>query len=253
MTRRGRRLVATLVGAATLLSLAPGAVEATEPAKPGGLLPAAIAGDFDPGNIISDTVFFDPGAMTANQVQAFLSAKGANCVPGEQPCLKDYVTTTVAKAADAYCQGYVGGRAESAAQIITGVAASCGVNPRVLLVVLEKEQPLVTRTRPTTYAYERATGFGCPDSAPCNSQYFGLFNQVYLSARQYQRYADPSYATAYRAGRTVNILYNPDAARCGSSPVYIRTPIQHQRNISTLSNSSLPESARRISPAASPC
>ena len=166
-------------------------------------------------------MFFDPGAMTANQVQAFLSAKGANCVPGEQPCLKDYVTTTVAKAADAYCQGYVGGRAESAAQIITGVAASCGVNPRVLLVVLEKEQSLVTRTRPTTYAYERATGFGCPDSAPCNSQYFGLFNQVYLSARQYQRYADPSYATAYRAGRTVNILYNPDAARCGSSPVYI--------------------------------
>ncbi len=246
--RAGRRLLAALVGAALAMTLAP-AADALNPATAGpaagstvvdasvvdasvvgpvaagpaagGLLPTALAADFDPGNIISDTVFFDQGAMTVDQIQAFLTTKGAKCAPYEQPCLKDYVTTTVAKAADAYCTGYVGGRAETAAQIIAGVAQSCGVNPRVLLVLLEKEQSLVTRSKPTTYAYERATGFGCPDSAPCNTEYFGLFNQLYLAARQYQRYADPSYSTAYRPGRTVNVLYHPNAAACGSAPVYI--------------------------------
>ncbi len=196
--------------------------EVTAPAVPtGGLLPTAIAGDFEAGNIISDPVFFDPGTMTADQVQAFLNARGANCVPGEQPCLKDYRTTTVAKAADEMCNGYVGGRTESAAQIIVGVANSCGVNPRALLVLLEKEQSLITRTKPTTYAYERATGFGCPDTAPCNAEYFGLFNQVYLAARQYQRYAlHPEQYPRYRPGRANTIQYHPNAA-CGTSSVYI--------------------------------
>jgi hypothetical protein len=187
-----------------------------------GLLPTAVASDFDPGNIISDTVFFDPGAMTVDQVQAFLDARGAGCAAGEQPCLKDFRDLTVAKAADGLCNGYPGGLWQSAAQIVVGVAQSCHVNPRVLLVLLEKEQSLVTRTRPTTYAYLRATGFGCPDSAPCNAQYFGLFNQVYLAARQYQKYAAyPDQYPRYRPGRSNTILYHPNAA-CGTSSVYIQ-------------------------------
>lgn len=189
-------------------------------APTGGLLTAAIAADFDPGNIISDTVFFDPGTMSVSQVQQFLDDRGRNCRPGTPACLKDIRVTTVAKAADAYCAGYTGGLSQSAAEIIVGAARSCGVNPRVLIVLLEKEQSLVTRTRPTTSAYERATGFGCPDTAPCNAEFFGLFNQLYLAARQYQRYANPSFPTAYKPGRTVNVLFHPNTA-CGSAPVHI--------------------------------
>src|SRR5215218_8420427 len=87
---------------------------------------AAFAADFDPGNIISDAVFFNSNAMSADQVQAFLNARGASCVAGEQPCLKVYVTRTVQKSSDGLCRGYVGGSAQSAAQIIAGVAQSCG-------------------------------------------------------------------------------------------------------------------------------
>ena len=113
---------------------------------------AAIAADFDAGNIISDSAFFDSGRMSDHQVQAFLDARGSGCVAGEQACLKNYTTTTGARAADAYCRGYTGGLVQSAAQIIAGVAGSCGINPQVLLVLLEKEQRLVTRTQPTSDA-----------------------------------------------------------------------------------------------------
>jgi len=249
MTRRRPALVAGLLTAALALglSLAPAAGAAAPPARvaaPSGLLPTAIAAEFDPGNIISDTVFFDPGTMSADQVQAFLAAKGASCVAGEQPCLKDARVTTVAKAADEMCNGYTGGRTESAAQIIVGVANSCGVNPRVLLVLLEKEQSLITRTRPTNYAYERATGFGCPDTAPCNAEYFGLFNQIYLAARQYQKYAiHPELYPRYRPARQNSILYHPNSA-CGASNVYIEnqataglyTYTPYQPNAAALAN-----------------
>jgi hypothetical protein len=211
------RVVAGLVAATVALGVVPVVVDpAALPAAE-----AAVAADFDPGNIISDQVFFAPGTMTANQVQAFLSTRGASCVAGEQACLKDYVSTTVARSPEAgLCTGYTGGRRESAAQMIVGVAASCGINPQVLLVLLEKEQSLVTRNAPTSRAYQIATGFGCPDTAPCNAQYYGLFNQLYQAARQYQRYAASPTSFGYRAGRTNTIYWHPNAA-CGTSQVHI--------------------------------
>jgi hypothetical protein len=213
----------------------------------GPVVPAAVADNFDPGDIISDSVFFDPGTMTREQVQRFLDDQGERCVPGlpgEPACLKDIQVTTVAKAADALCSGYAGDQVQSAAQIIVGVALSCGINPRVLLVLLEKEQSLITRSRPTTYAYERATGYGCPDTAPCNTEYFGLFNQLYLAARRFQEYAAyPDRFPRYRPGRVNTILYHPNAA-CGAGDVYIRnqataglyTYTPYQPNAAALAN-----------------
>ena len=82
---------------------------------------AAIAADFDAGNIISDSAFFNPATMTDDQIQAFLDVKGRACAAGEQPCLRNYTMATVAKAPDGICQGYAGGIIQSAAQIIGGV------------------------------------------------------------------------------------------------------------------------------------
>lgn len=182
---------------------------------------AASAADFDAGNIISDQVFFDSTAMNESQVQQFLSMKGASCVAGEQPCLKDYRTSTSSRAAESgLCQGYPALPDQTAAQIIVGVAQSCGVNPRVLIVLLEKENSLVTRTRPSTRNYQAAAGYGCPDTAPCNSLYYGLFNQLYMAARQYQNYAANPQRFGYAAGRWNTVYWSPDAG-CGTSQVFI--------------------------------
>lgn len=178
---------------------------------------------FRPGNIISDAVFFNSGAMSEAQIQAFLDSKVRTCASGNT-CLKDYYDTTRAVDANAMCGAYAGGGRERASTIIFRVAQACGINPQVILVTLQKEQSLVTHTDPSATRYRIAMGQGCPDTAACDTRYYGFFNQVVGAAWQFKRYANPpgtsNYFTWYPVGRTSNILYNPNAA-CGSSPVLI--------------------------------
>jgi hypothetical protein len=192
---------------------------------PVALAPAADLGQFNAGNIISDAIFFNGGAMDAGGIQAFLNIKGMNCQPGPDgtPCLKNYSQDTSERAADAYCGGYGAASRESAATIIAKAAVSCGINPQVLLVMLQKEQGLVQGSGAGLYPrrYREAMGFACPDTAPCNPEFHGFQNQVFSAARQFKRYAAHPESFSYRAGRTSNVLYNPDTS-CGSSPVYIQ-------------------------------
>jgi uncharacterized protein with LGFP repeats len=187
---------------------------------PGSTAQAANTALFDAGNIIADAVFFDGLAMDAGAVQNFLDAKGASCTGGEMPCLKKYRQDTATQVPDAYCAGYQGAYQESAAAIIAKVGASCGINPRVLLVLLQKEQSLVTTKTPTVYAYDHATGFACPDTAPCNPAFTGFVSQVYFAARQFERYRIDAKSFRYKAGRVNTIQWHPDI-NCGTSDVYL--------------------------------
>jgi uncharacterized protein with LGFP repeats len=181
---------------------------------------------FDAGNIIDDDVFYNASTMSAQQIQDHLTAKGGRCTGN---CLKDHREDTWTRPADARCRGYAGAPAETAAQIIAKVAQSCGINPQVLIVMLQKEQGLVTGT-PTATAYRGAMGFGCPDTAACDAQYYGFYNQVYSAANQLQRYRANPGNYKYRAGMTNTISYHPatekannlDNWRCGTASVYIR-------------------------------
>ncbi len=142
------------------------------------------------------------------------------CRPDEGvKCLADYSqsTTTQPAVGGAHCAEYGGGIRERASRIIAKVAEACGISPRSLLVLLQKEQSLLTR--PSVSGYERATGYGCPDTADCDTKYFGFFNQVYNAAWQFRQYTEEP-DRAYRIG-TVPVGYHPDAA-CGASPVEIR-------------------------------
>src|SRR3954447_9768457 len=96
----------------------------------------------------------------------------------------------------------------------------CGINPRVLLVLLQKEQSIVTTKTPTVYAYDHATGFACPDTAPCNPAFTGFVSQVSSAARQFERYRIDAKSFRYKAGRINTIQWHPDRA-CGTSDVFI--------------------------------
>ena len=182
---------------------------------------AANAADWDPGYIISDALFYDSNSMSASDVQSFLNARVPTCRANEMPCLKDYAQSTDNRPSDRYCNGYTGQARETAAQIIDNVARSCGISQKVLLVLLEKEQSLVTSSSPTTWSYKAATGQGCPDTAPCDGATSGFFYQVYYAARQYEIYRLTPTQWGYQAGRWNNILYNPNAG-CGTRSVYIQ-------------------------------
>jgi hypothetical protein len=190
----------------------------TAPAHTAGAPASAVdPNTFDPGELISDENFYDAGSMTAGDVQRFLDAQ--KCSPADDsPCLKDYrVDTTTQPTQFAHCDRYPGGRKQRASTIIAGVARACGVSPKVLLVLLQKEQSLITH--PSDYGYRRATGYACPDTSGCDARYLGFFNQVYDAAWQFREYsASPGWR--YRIG-AVRVPYSPDAS-CGSSVVRIR-------------------------------
>lgn len=167
----------------------------------------ANAKSFDPGFIISDSLFTNSTSMSADAVQNFIVAKGANCTNGSAPCLKNFTEN-----------------GKSAGTIIAEVARAYSINPQVLITVLQKEVGLVTRNKPEPWQYQSAMGYGCPDSTPgvCSSQYHGFTNQVTWAAKMYRAIMNnsPTWYTPYVLGNNY-IQYHPNAA-CGGSMVNIQ-------------------------------
>ena len=215
-----------LIGLAATLLLAFIGVTALDVASPAAN--AADASRFDPGLIISDSVFYDFGTMKVSDIQRFLESKVPTCKAkaGDPTCLRNYVDDELDKPGeDGKCLPMTAKPAQTAAQIIYDIAHACSINPKVLLVVLQKEQGLIQSVNPTPYMYKAAMGFGCPDSDPaiCGKVHSGLFNQLYKAAGQLQWYGDPRGSFTYmKVGRTSNVRYSPNAS-CGTKPVLIKS------------------------------
>ncbi|MGI6879180.1 hypothetical protein [Microbacterium sp. gxy059] len=176
--------------------------------------------DFRPGNIIADSQMYTSGTMSASAIQKFFDGKVSSCQSG-YTCLKDFRQSTATKAPNAYCAGsYQGAKNETAAAIISKVSKACGVSEKVLIVMLQKEQGLVTHTWPSDWRYDIAMGYACPDDAACDAKYFGFQNQMYHAAYQLQRYTKDSYFSWYPVGKTSQVLWHPNAS-CGSGAVKI--------------------------------
>ncbi len=219
-------ITALVIGVVSAPAAAAGPAPAAAPgeAATAGIVQTADLSKFQPGNIVSDAVFFARSTMTEAQIQTFLQSKVSTCRAG-YTCLKDYYDTSRSTSADAMCGAYSGGVRERASRIIYKVAQACGINPQVILVMLQKEQGLVTTTAPSSYSYRAAMGQGCPDTAACDTRYYGFFNQVYGGAWQLKRYANPpgtsQFFTWYAPGKTWNVLFHPNRA-CGTSPVTVQ-------------------------------
>jgi len=198
--------------------------------------------EFKAGRIIDDAVFYNSSSMTAQQIQDFLNKQVPTCdTMGTKPysatetraqsgirrgnpppytCLKDYRQDIPEQTANNYCGYMPAAASQTAAQIIYSVSQACVVNPQVLLVLLQKEQSLVTDDWPFDIQYRSATGYGCPDTAACDAKYYGFFNQIYRAAWQYQVYRANPGSYNYRAGRNNYIQYNP-VVSCGGETIYI--------------------------------
>ena len=202
---------------------------------------AASASDWRAGNIISDLVFFNNSSMDVSQIQYFLESRMPSCdtwgkimynstltraqygaskgTPAPYVCLKDYQENPTTHENNLKTAGNVTG-ALTAAQIVKLASDTYKINPKVLIVLLQKEQSLLTDDWPWPIQYRSATGYGCPDTAPCDSEYYGFYNQVMNAAAAFRRYATNPQYYRYKAGENNYILYNPNSS-CGSSQVYI--------------------------------
>ena len=141
---------------------------------------------FDPGNLISETAFFNKNSMTEAEIKDFILTKNADCKPkaGER-CLKDLrVNATTLSNKRGTAQG---GTGLAPWTVFYRAAQGFGVNPQVLIVTLQKEQSGVTKALPME-KWDKALGFACPDNRPCDTNYKGFANQVYFAANRLQEY-----------------------------------------------------------------
>jgi hypothetical protein len=215
LRRRVWAVVAVLSAVAGLLTVA----DLATPAAPAQ---AADASKFDPGMIMSDQVFYNANALTAAQAQSFIVSKGGSCTNnGSVPCLKNLSVSSPTIAANQYCAAIAARSGLNAGTVFATVATACGISPSVLITLVEKEQSLVSTSTPTSYMYQKAAGFACPDTAPCDPNFSGFFSQVYAAARQFQIYRANPNSFNYQAGRVNNIHYSPTAS-CGTEAVYIK-------------------------------
>ncbi len=193
---------------------------------------AASLANFKPGNIISDYTMSNYESMTVEEIDQFLHNHG-NCnntetykaawypsvhyhiKDGHFVCLADEVFAEGVKYGDLIPEGT---KSRTAAQVIYDTAHEFKINPQVLIVLLEKEQGLISDSWPNSLQYRSATGFGCPDTAPCNELYYGFVNQLDNAAYLFRTVLDGGW-TNYPLGENY-IYYNPNRA-CGGSTVNI--------------------------------
>lgn len=120
---------------------------------------------YDGGNIIDNLVFLDANTMSKSDIQNFLVNKGAglanmnftlNCYAQDSKERQWY--TSVGAPCD---------QSIPASHIIYYAAQIYGVNPRVILATMQKEQSLTTAPNPTAWQINQAMGYACPTSGQC--------------------------------------------------------------------------------------
>jgi hypothetical protein len=190
---------------------------------------AADLSKFDAGNIISDAVMGDYTSMSESDIQNFLTSKN----PCDNTNYSYYLQLSsnpnytwhwnnghfVCLSEERFGDGEVIGSGDTAAHIIWQAAQDYKINPKVLIVLLQKETGLITDPIPNNGDYRKATGYGCPDTAACSEKYYGFKNQVRNAASLFRTVLDGGW-TNYPLGNNY-IQYNSNAA-CGGSWVNVK-------------------------------
>lgn len=184
----------------------------------------ASAEEFDLHFIISDIDLTAYPSMTVEDIQLFLNRNSG--------VLKDRFFRDV------------DGAQKTASQIIRRSAWEHKINPQVLLVMLQKEQSLITDPTPTIRQLRWATGFAVCDACdvdhPDVKKHGGFANQVDSTAALFRFYLDElnQHRWIKRAGETYTINNIPVTPQTQATALlYTYTPhLEGNRNFKTLWN-----------------
>jgi len=180
---------------------------------PGHALFASNPADtFNPNSIISDEEMQDWQSMNRADIQAFLSDKGS------------YLAT--------YRAPDVNGTTRLASDTIAQAARTHRINPKHILVTLQKEQSLITSKSPTQYQLDWAAGYGVCDSCDTNDpalqKHRGFGNQVDSAAAIIRWYYDnaPTERWIKRANQTY-IIDGIEVTPTSHATAYLYTYTPH--------------------------
>lgn len=181
-----------------------------KPTAPADVPAAVDSSKFDPGNIISDAVFFNTKTMTPQQIQSFLDSQAPTCTAAT--CLRNMHVNSASQPATELCGAYQGGTDELFSLALYNMSQACGINPQVLLATIEKESAGLTRTNPAPGWDAALLGFACPDTGPggsanCAAGKAGAVAQTWGLAQVFQKYTKHPGDYNYKIGEN-HILYN---------------------------------------------
>lgn len=170
------------------------------------------ADGFDPNNIISDWEITDYSAMDLNDIQNFLSTKGSYLANYSCPDSNGVIRSAAEIIYNAAVKAYNCDQANLSNNPTDEErnlkCRKVTINPKFLLVLLQKEQSLIEEAAPSQKNLDWATGYGCPDSGGCNERWQGFGKQVNSAALQFRDYIDNPQLYTYRAGGTY-LFTNP--------------------------------------------
>lgn len=168
----------------------------------------AKAATFDPNSIISDAEMLDNTSMTLADIDLFLKSKGGYIATrqfknheGDMKSMAQiiYEAANNYDCSDANVPDYAS-YAEK-----RRLCKQVNLNPKVLLVLLQKEQSLIEETSPTQRQMDWALGYGCPDNQACNKRWEGIGKQINSAALQFNSYMTEPQNYTYKAGGTYTV------------------------------------------------
>ena len=163
---------------------------------------------FNPENIISDQDLLNYSSMGVSDIQDFLIQKNsflanyhtinAHGTPGKSAAEIIYDATNQ----NYDCSGVDLGDSPTEADKKAHCRIITTVSPKVILVLLQKEQGLIENSNPSQKALDWAAGYGCPDGLACNPYYKGFGKQVNSAALQFLAYINEQERYPYKMGQT---------------------------------------------------
>ncbi len=147
------------------------------------------AANFNNGYIISDSDLTNESSMTLSEIQEFLTRRNGTL--------------------DSYWSIDLDGQKKSAAEIIWQASQKNKINPKFLLVMLQKEQSLVEDDSPTQKQYDWAMGYGVCDACDINDSglliFKGFASQVNMMASRNRWYIETTEGWLKKPGNTYSI------------------------------------------------
>ncbi len=169
--------------------------------------------NFNPEKILEDTDLLDCSSMSLADIQSFLQSKGSYLANYSTLNTHGTMKTAAEIIYDAArnnfnCDGVTLSESPSEDEKASKCRRITTVNPKFLLVLLQKEASLIEDPSPAQARLDWATGYGCPDNWACNPYYKGFGKQVNSAALQFLAYMNEQSKYKYRAGNTYNFT-NP--------------------------------------------
>ena len=179
--------------------------------------------EFDPNNIISNENATNTNDLSRTEIQNFLKGKNSSLTYYEA-LTKD-------------------GQFRLASDIINRAATEFGISKRFLLVMLQREQSLVTIENPNEIRLDWAMGYGVCDACTLEDasiqRFKGFEQQVRSAAAQFRYYFDNPQGYDVQVGQATTIDGTSiNAVNQATANLYIYTPhIIGNRNFATIWNS----------------